>query len=228
MAFTFIAAAGNVNAASGTTLDATASLNVAAGDLLVCWISNETSLGTYSCASVSGAPANAFTFDVGDTISNNVFGQSGYLLSAAVDAAATFRATWAAARDIRKFIVMQFRPTAGSTVSKDTSNDNTGLGTASTSGNITTTGTDEVVVGYSDLFNSGSTTVEQINGVAADGVSRQAPASMWYRILSATFAAGGASCTQAISDSWTCGIMAFTAAGAAAAPAQISNTILLL
>lgn len=213
MSWTFIGSAGNLNDASGTTLDCTTSLNVAAGDLLVCWVSNETSLTTYTVQKDSGSPANSFTFDAGDTISNNVFGQMGYVLSASADSSATFRATWGAARDFRIFIVGQWRPTGGATVTKDTSTDNTGTSSTATSGNITTTGTDEVVIGYSNLFSSGATSAETINGVSRDGVIRQDQASMWYRILSATFSGGGAQATQGASDSWICGIVGFKAEG---------------
>lgn len=208
MATTFIAAAGGNAAGAGTTLDCSGSLNVAAGDALVAWVCNETGTSTYAVAKSAGSPANSFTFDAGDAIANNVFGSLGYLLNASADATATFRATWGTSRDIRRIIVMQFRPTAGSTVTKDTSAKGTGLGTASSSGNITTTGTDEIVCGGSDLFNSGATTLEKINAVAADGVSRQSAASIWYRILTGTFAAAPAICTQAISDSWICGVIA--------------------
>lgn len=218
MATTFIGAAGATNDAGGTTLDCSGSLNVAAGDSLIAWVCNETGSSTYAVAKNSGSPANSFTFDAGDAIANNVFGSLGYLLSASADATATFRATWGTSRDIRRIIVMQFRPTAGGTVTKDTSAKGTGLGTASSSGNITTAGTDEIVCGGSDLFNAGATTLEKINAIAADGVSRQSAASLWYRILTATFSTAPAICTQAISDSWICGVIALkiTSGGATA------------
>lgn len=127
MGLTFIASASGTNDASGATLDCSASLNVVAGDLLVCWVCNETGASTYSVGSVSGSPPNTFTFDAGDAIANSVFGQMGYLLTAAADAAATFRCTWGTARDFRRLIVMQFRPVLGSSVVKDTSNKNTGF-----------------------------------------------------------------------------------------------------
>jgi hypothetical protein len=209
MGFSYIGGSSNTNDAAGTTLDCAASLNVAAGDLLVCFVCNETGSSVYSVASVSGAPANAFTFDAGDAIANSVFGQMGYLLSAAADAAATFRCTWTTSRDFRRFFVMQFRPDAGATVTKDTSSDGTGIGATANSGNITTTGTDEVACGASDLFSTGATSNEQINGVAAGGVLRQVAAAMWYRVLTATFAGGAAVSTEGASDSWICGVIAF-------------------
>ena len=216
MGFSYIGGSSNENTASGTTLDCAAALNVAAGDVLVCFVCYEGGATTYAVASVSGAPANAFTFDAGDEMANNVFGQMGYLLSAAADAAATFRCTWTAARTWRRFFVMQFRPDAGDVVTKDTSSSGTGMSNAANSGNITTTGTDEIACGASDLFNAGATSNEQINATAADGVLRQGPASIWYRLLIATFAGGAATATEAASDSWICGVIALKAEPGAA------------
>jgi hypothetical protein len=221
--FTFIASASNLNNAAGTTLDTSTSLNVAAGDLLVAWIANEDSASTYAVAKDSGSPANTFTFDAADaeTFGGSLWGQWGYLLSASADSTATLRATWGTSVAVRRFLVMQFRPSGGATVTKDVgAAGNGGTGTAAVSDAITTTGTDEVVCGASDLFNSGATTAEQIGGVNAAGVVRRDAASMWYRILTATMSTGTATSTQAASDQWIASIISFKATGGGAAPVR--------
>jgi hypothetical protein len=219
MAWTFIASASGVADASGTTVDCSASLNVAAGDLLVGFLCNEGTVNTYAIAATTGA-ADSFTFDAGDKIGNatSVIGSFGYVLSAAANATATFRGTYGVAQTNKTILVMQFRPTAGATVTKDGSNGNLNGsgGTAIASGNITTTGTDEVALGASDLFNNGTTSAEQINSVTADGVLRQTRASIWYRIVTATFT-GQATGTYSVSDQILSAIIAFKAVAAVAA-----------
>lgn len=215
MPWTLIASAENEAAASGTTLDALTSLNVAAGDVLVGAFKHEGSVDTMSCASVSGAPANAFTFDAGDYISHangDLHGIFGYRLSAAADAAATFRMTESAARPYRGMIIWQFRPDAGVTVSKDGSNTGQGNSTAPTSGTISTTGTDEVVIGLYAQYSNIVLSAREINNVAADGFEDAVATdfSSWYRILTSTFSTGAADATQDFAFAWLCNVIAFT------------------
>ena len=216
MAFSYIASAKVEVDASGTTANMESALNVVAGDLLVAWVSHEEAATAVAIAKNAGGPANDFTFDAGDSwfSGTSLGGKFGYLLSAAVDATATFRVTWTAAKSQRRAFIYQFRNT-GSTVSKDQSTGAVGASTAGNSGDITTTGTDEVVVGGTQLFNTGNTSAEQINDIAADGVLRAETggtyviaSSIWYRIVGATFT-GHAQCTEPSSDLWTCGVIAF-------------------
>lgn len=218
MGFSYVASAKVEVDASGTTADMESSLNVAAGDLLVAWVANEDGTSTLAIAKNSGSPANAFTFDAGDYLSASVYGSLGYLLSASADATATFRVTWGTARGVRRALIMQFRPDTGDVVTKDTSAGGTGSDNTAESGDITTTGTDAVVVAGAELFNGGNTSSEQINEVAADGVLRTETggsyvvgSSIWYRILTNTFTGGHAQCVFESYDSWICGVAAFKA-----------------
>lgn len=231
MPFTFIDAAGATIGTPVTTLDATTSLNVAAGDVLVVWCAHDAGgVLTYAVAKNSGSPANAFTFDAGDMV-NHSFGKPhasfGYLLNAAADAAATFRLTLSGTGDDEvSFIVMQFRPDAGETVTKDISNVGQGTGDPPVSGNITTTGTDEIVCG-ADVSSTGVHQNELINGVAATvpAASPKGGIHCWYRILTATFAAGNATEDFAGAARWICNIIAIksVAAGGAVIPVMMNQ-----
>lgn len=214
MAWTLIASAENALDASGTTMDATTALNVAAGDLLVGAFKHEGAVDTMSCAKDSGSPANTFTFDAGDYSSNSnndLHGTFGYVLSAAADATATFRMTDSAARPFRGMIIYQFRPDASETVTKDGSNTGQGNSTAPTSGTITTTGTDEVVFGMYAQYSDITLSAREINNVAADGFENALTTdfSMWYRILTATIAGAAADATMDLSNAWLCNVIAF-------------------
>lgn len=231
MAFTFIACASGSNDAAATTLDTATSLNVAVGDLLICWCANESGSTTRAVAKSTGSPANTFTFDAGDTVNHTdavLSAAFGYVLSAAADATATFRLT-TTSKDFRRLLVMQFRPDAGATVTKDTSNHsatNAGGFTAN-SGVITTTGTDEVVVGSMAEDDGSDITNEQINTVAStEPVGSPVPgpggAAVNYRILTATFAGGAMTGDKSSGGNYISGIIAFKSAGA---PPVVSNFV---
>jgi hypothetical protein len=224
MPLTFIAAVGGFDQTAGTTLDATASLNVAAGDLLIAWCKHEGAVGTFAVAKTTGG--NDFTFDAGDAVShsnNDLHGSFGYRLSADADATFTPRLT-TPSRVFRILLCAQFRPGAGDTCTKDTSNDNFGTGTALTSGNITTTGTDEVVMGGYGPYTSTTTSSETINSVAATepSPSPQDNGSFWYRILTSTFTGGNAAGTLGASADWIGAVIAIkAAAGEAVSPLKM-------
>ena len=215
MPFTFIALVGNTVSAVGTTLDATASLNVAAGDLLIAWCKHEGTNGTFAVAKDSGSPANTFTFDAADEINHtnaDLNGSFGYVLSAAADATALFRLT-TSSRTFRRFLVMQFRPDAGAVVTKNGSNVGQGNGLEPASGTFSPTGTDIVACGGFGDYVSVTTDTELINGVAATepAGSPIGNSSVWYRILTTGFVGGTASATTGASGDWICAGIAFQA-----------------
>lgn len=218
MAWTFIASAENINDASGTTLDCSSSLNVAAGDLLIAWAKHEGANGTFAMASVSGSPANAFTFDAADEENHSntdLNGSFGYLLSAAADATATFRLTLGAARAFRGVIVWQFRPDSGKAVTKVAAAEGQGNSTAPQSGTISPTSADLVVVGGYAQYTNVTLSNRSINSVAADAFQDAVASDMssWYRTLTTGFTNGRASVTQDVADDWICNVIAFDAAG---------------
>ena len=219
MGWSHIAIVVGTAAASGTTVNASSSLSVDENDLLVAsfhWqgaaagdtITIDQSDGTDAFTNI----ANTKTvegFDLGTGMA--------YLIVAGADAAFTPRFTLSAAGIERDILVRQFRPDSGDTVTLDTSNGSSGNGTALSSGVVTTTGTDEVVVGCGGQGNGTSLTSEQINSVAADAATDSASVyyNNWYRILTATFAGGQATETAGgAANSWGCAIACFKSVGA--------------
>jgi len=91
------------------------------------------------------------------------------------------------------------------------------ISTTPASGNITTTGTDELVIG--SVFGQGATySARQINGVAADGSHDDGAAigTQFYRVVTSTFT-GQANMTIGSTNTWTCNIHSYkiTASGIA-------------
>ena len=208
MAFTFVAAVGNFAAGAGTTLDATASLNVADGDVLVAWAKHEGTNGTFAVAKTTGG--NDFTFDAGDEMNhsnNDLNGSMGYLLSASADATFTPRLT-TESKAFRALHVLQFRPNASETVTKDGSNKAQGNISGVSSGNITTTGTDGIAIGGFASYSSSVTETEEINGVSATSVADQDNCTAWYRIVTAGFT-GAATASTGGGIEWICAAIAF-------------------
>ena len=203
MGFAYIAGASGVNTAADTTLATSATLNVAAGDVLVCWAAHES--GAASGLAVSDGGSNSFTMEA-ETTTSDEYGAFGVVLVASANATATFTASFGASVAYRNLIVMQFRPDAGETVAADQKNTGTGDSDAALSGAITTTGTDEVVLGAVKCDGNTTSTDEAIGGTAADGVERSGQlASMWYRILTGTAASIAATRTLT-SSPWVCNI----------------------
>ena len=229
MAFTFIASAVGGDDDAGTTSDTTTSFNVAAGDVLVAWVKSEGAPTTVAVADTGGT--NALTFDAGD-VENHSNGDLstawGYRLIAQANATATFRLT-TQSRPFRTLIMWQFRPDAAETITKDASNVSQGSGTTMSSGNISTTGDDEIVLGGYGEYVGNNSANHQINGVAATGVVQASGiipnfTASWYRILAATFTNGQATCTNNSSD-WICGIIAIKSGGAAPAAGTSSPLV---
>lgn len=211
MSFTFIASAEAEVDTAGTTLAASSSLNVATGDLLVAWCKHESTNGTFA---VSDGGSNTFTFDAGDEINHSnadLDGSFGYRLSGVANATATFTLT-TASKPYRRILVWQFRPDSGDTVARVAGATGQGTSTTPTSGTISPSGTDLVVLGGYGEYSVGAVTGEVINGVAADavqdvGISRTCS---WYRLLTSGFSSGTAACVIP-SAAWICTIIAFSA-----------------
>lgn len=215
MAFTFVANSqgGSQNGGASATEDCTTSLNVQAGDVLVAWIKHEGAPTTIAVADTGGG--NSFTFDAGDKVNHSngdLSGTFGYLLSASADASFTGRLTLGATRAFRTIQIWQFRPDAGETVTKDQSNDAQGSSGTINSGNITTTGSDVIVLGGYGEYVANNSSSHQIGGVNATGVLQASAISVnfsasWYRILSSTMTNGAATCSNSSAD-WVGAIIA--------------------
>ena len=231
MAWTHIANAVGASDVGVTTLDTSSSLNVAAGDLLVIWAKHEDATTTFAAAKSTGTPTNTFTFDAGDKVDHtNTFlhASFGYLLSAAADATMTVRLTLGASRQYVRIVVMQFRPDAGDTVSKNTSAVGQGTGTSAASAGFSPSGDDLVVCGGFGEFDAITLSSHQINAVAATAVSSGSVTAAWYRILTAGFTNGTASVTASASADWITNGIAFAATGAGGGAAARPSSLSLL
>lgn len=209
-AFAFVNSASNLNTAAGTTLDITYSAT--AGSLLVGWCKHEGSAGTLTVARSDGTEA----WSLGTLVAHSnadLHARFAYLTSCTGGASVTYRMT-TGSTPFRSFHLWEF--SYSGTASLDVQNTGQGNGTTATSGNITTTGTDEVVLGGYGEYSVVTVTTPQINGVAADGsiiFSSGNFTASWYRILSATFAGGHANCTiPSSAQDWICNIISFSAA----------------
>lgn len=204
--FTYIDGANGNSAGSGTTVDCSTTLNIAAGDLLVAYTKfNGATDTTIAIADTSGNNVMTVTTHYDSTLWISAMG---YRLVGEADAAATIRVTLGANRSFKRVVVLQFRPDSGDTVSLDAGpNADDGDSALAQSGNITTTGTDEVVV----VGGTADNTViadSKINEVASDGQEDSGAHSAWYRIITSTFVNGHGEGTVDNED-WVCDILAF-------------------
>jgi hypothetical protein len=190
----------NTNA---TTLSVTLT-GVAPGSLVVAYVKwEDTAASTVTLSDGT----SAFTPDTRVSAANgDLHGQFFYLLSSTASGTVTYTATWSAARPYRKLMIYEFSYNGG-TVAFDSSNRATGTSGTLSSGNITTTGADEIVLGAYGEYSTNNTTTERINGVAADQVLRASYASMWSKSFTAPFT--GAATASGNSHPWVGSVIAF-------------------
>jgi hypothetical protein len=209
-AFAFVNSASNLATGAGTTLDVTYSAT--AGSLLVGWCKHEGGAGALTVARSDGTEA----WSLGTLVAHSngdLHARFAYLLSCTGGASVTYRMT-TGSTPFRSFHLYEF--SYSGTSSLDVQNTGQGSSTAPTSGNVTTTGTDEVALGGYGEYSTIVVTTPEINATAADGSiifnSGNFTAS-WYRLLSATFAGGHANCTipGGAGQDWICNVIAFKA-----------------
>ena len=236
MGFSWIATASGYTEGTVSTLDCSAALNVAAGDLLVAFVAWEDTSRTITSIQATTGNANTMTLLA---VSNNTdnYGAFGYKLSADVNGTATFRLTLSGTAPFVFMAVMQFRPDVGDTISLDTGpgagSGSAGEGGTVQSGNITTTGTDEVTCGGVKSYRYCNIGTEQIADATADGSIDVGSGAanyllgMWYKFFTATQSNIHA---QAIlttvfnpPSTWICDICSFKSVAAAG-----GGTLLLL
>lgn len=222
MSLTYINKTYAYSASSGTSLDTSGSniLTVLAGDILVCWCAWESGSSTVSVSDT----VNSFTMETVQNDGSN-YGCLGYVLNASAKSLAIYTMTNGSSVGYRNIVVFQFRPTAGRTTSKDTSAVGNGNSASLQSNTITTTGTDEVVVGAGKDFSSGAFTSQQIGGTNADGTQNSSNyAGAWYRILSATASNIAATATGS-NAKWLCHILAIKSVGVTDISLTLSETL---
>lgn len=213
MGFSYIAGLGAYQNASGTSLSLASTFNVAAHDVLVAWVHWED--GDGGTIAISDGGSNNFTME---SVSNDTYnyGCFGLLLDAVANATATFTFTNSIGRIYRGLGVMQFRPDVGDIIAKDQSAVGNGSGTSLVSGNITTTGDDEIVLGAGKDYVGGSPfSAEQIGDINATvAIDLYTLGGIWYRILTATANNIHAQAT-ANNGAWICNIISVKATVAA-------------
>lgn len=214
VSWSLVGSSGSFGAGSSTTITSNVA-SVAAGDTVIVEAINDNSQDTMSVSDGTSS-LTGLTLNSVSVLRHKTF----YLLSSVATGTVTYTVTYGAptATTNRGILVYVFRASGG-TVSFDQDNrGNEFFGTTIATGNITTTGTDElVVVGH---FNSSAVvpTSQQINGVAADGTHAEGSDLLhqWYRIVSSTFTGQGTG-TMGSSGRHTDHITSFKITGGGAA-----------
>ncbi|MFA5809987.1 MAG: Ig-like domain-containing protein, partial [Thermoleophilia bacterium] len=195
-AFTFVQS--NTSEGSSVTLN-----NVTAGNLVVVWLKWEG--GANGGASITdGTTPLTMGTDAHLGVSSPS-GQFGYLLSAN-GGTRTYTATVPAGAGFVRMRVAEFSYTG--ILSFDMQNIGAGSGTAPASGNITTTGTGELVLGGYAEYSTPTLSSPLINGQAATFISGGSYTKMWYQSFAAAFT-GNAAATLSAAGSWVTNVIAF-------------------
>jgi len=219
LAFSYIASVGAYATASATTLDTTASLNIAEKDLLVSICAWEDTNTTLASVDDSVDDSNSMEIKTVSSSGGNYM-QVARKINAALKNPSTIRMTLNAAAGYRFFCVMQFRPDASETVTEDGGpNAGAGNSTAPASGAIDTTGDDAVICGAVKNYTNPNISNPLIAGLAADGSFYPYATPnfymMWYKLFSSAQNDITASATLAASAVWICDIIAFKSVAAA-------------
>jgi len=154
--FGFVASAIGFASGSGTVLDASTSLDLRAGDLVIAVCAWEDNISSVTIAATSGDPETMTMLAVADEYAGyRVEMQFGYKLVAVGNPTATFEATWSTAAPYREILVLQFRLSEGKRAAFDTGPSPAGAATglAFQSGNINTSDVVQLIVGATKNFN---------------------------------------------------------------------------
>jgi hypothetical protein len=228
LALTLIAVAHPEYAASGTAINCNSTLNVAAGDLLIALCGWEGAASSAFKVSDSDGTTNVMDLlaEVKGTSVNN-FARIAYKIAASAKASSTIRLSSSASLTNVYFTVYQFRPDSGETVTKDagpSSASNNGS-TAVQTGNISTTGTDEVVLAVVRNYLNSAKSSYLIAEGAPDGYDEQPTFptfASWYKLFTSAQTDIHAQVTMATSTQWDSDIIAFKSVAASGSPYTLS------
>lgn len=227
VAWTFIAQAGALDIGTGTALDATSTLDVQAGDVLIavalCYGSGPPT------ATISDGGSNNLTVVWRDNSERytavNIW--SAHLLSAATASGATFTLTFSASVSYRTFRILQYRPSSGSTVSLESATDfdNQVQSDTVVTATFDVPSGDTLVIAMNGHAGADSKTTasnHEVDGVAADGAySGDDYVHIWGKALSTSKTGIDAGCTLGSVKYWFgAGALVFkaTAGGTTAVP----------
>ena len=197
---------------SGTSSDAnTLQLTgVTASNLIVLYYKCEGTIGT---PTVSDGTSSLVVRAVNSHANGDLHGFFAYLLSAN-SGTRTYTVTPGGSPGFQRMIAFELSYTGG-TLSFDTDRaDGKGTSASPSSGNITTTGTDEIVFGSYGEYSDHILSARQINGQNADAnVDAGGFTSVWRKSFGSTFT-GAATATLSPSAEWISNVIAFKVTGA--------------
>jgi hypothetical protein len=188
--------------ASATTLTVQLT-NVKAGSLMVAYVKWE---GPAASTVAFNDGISAFSADTLNSAANDdLHGLFFYLLSSSTSGTVDYTATWSASTPYRRLLIYEY--SYSGSVSLDASSRATATSGDLTTGDITTTGSDEIVFAAYGEYNANTTMTEQIKGLAADQILRAGFASMWSKSFSNPFT--GAATATGNSAAWLGNVIAF-------------------
>lgn len=183
MSFTLVNSGVNSNNGSGGTLGI-AITGVHANDLI---------FASASCSGVAGITSVSDGTTTFTTQTEQHTGNSGnsirsfYLLASVASGTLTYTVTYSGTPTSRSLTVYVFTPSSAASLDGFNATETIAT-TAGVSGNITTTGTDELCFGSQVNENASASSVEKVNGVAATAVINSGTNhTLWYTTPSATF-----------------------------------------
>lgn len=216
MAFAIVQTAEEGLAASATTI-VTPSLTISAGHLLVAWVKHEGAATTITPS--GGGGGNSWQSLTKTTHANgDTHGQFFYVLSCA-SGTYGFTATFGAARVFRSAILFDcsYSGTASFDQQAGASGTTTGDDETISSGNLTTTGTDEIVFGGYSEYSTDVLSGEAVNGQAADSVVPVTGGEnftvAWAEVFSGTFTGAATAVMENDVHDWIVRAAAFKATG---------------
>lgn len=196
---------------------------VAAGDLVVVWAG--WAVGGVTPAVSDGT--TSFTAGSLNTASNwaSAYGQYFYLTASVATGNLTYTltATGSYGPDI---LVLVFTPSGAATFDADIATESGNASTAVDSHSITTTGSDELIVGGAMIENGPTVSAQAIGGVSAttnslSGYSGGFTHSGWFLAATGSVAA---TATLSSSQKWLSNEIGFKIASGATAPRQLTTT----
>ena len=178
--------------------------NVTAGNLIVIWVKWEEASLSGSASVTDGV--SSFTMGTPAHFgTSRPSGQFGYLLSAN-GGNRTYTATFPTGDAFPRLRIAEF--SYAGTISFDGQHIGSGSSISPASGNITTTGTNELVLGGYAEYSNGALSNPLINGQPATLIPGGSYTKMWYQNSSSAFT-GNASATLNSDGGWVTNVIAF-------------------
>jgi hypothetical protein len=206
MSFTLVNSNSTFGAAGATTV-ATTVTGVGAGNLVVIYTGNNQP----ATMTVDDGGSDTPTQDTINTGSGSVRTQFHYILSSVASGSVTYTCTFDVSASNRLIMVYVFSYT-GTCTFDQANRDGAASSPPVASGNITTTGTDEMCFG--GLYSEGNQdmTALQINGTNVTAQVDNDRGTLSYLAFGSTFT-GQFTANQAVTSRWNAGLIAFKNAG---------------